>query len=346
MNLLEFSDDILECILGMLDVRSLLAAEASCTTLRRLGSRVTLQSMTVIPSRHQATVAWVTSRTRDNASRVKGLVASRCLHNSTDAHWVRHLTSLESFEAWFCRLSPGLLYYLPSGLQHLHIHRLSLGACASKSFATNWIPRSFPRLQSLRVTFMPEYDIITLDNVSALHSLRDLEFRGPSCTTSVHTLPPSLTSLHLESMEILCASSVQLPEKLRVLQLASESALTDIPLESMMPTSMPDLEVMSVTCQNPARMAVPFDRTPGLRTMAVEFQVAMLPNPAEITGVPHLRRLDMRASRCFVWVDSAHGENSWTQPHSHLARDKLMDLHMTGLRGGVPCDIKSWLLST
>ena len=234
-------EDVLRLILARLGTRSLLRVGSTCRALRKLSLELPLKPTLTGWQNTHAMRRWLL--TPHVAARVVELSA-RCAAWGP-CPWLRSLPALTRLTVAFSRVSPMALVNVCDTIQHLDLHRLRPSGGTS-NFCTGVLAR-LSALHTLRITFAPGWDVVTL--LMPQQHLRELELRQAPLV--LVRRPPRADVVKIHACDAIACSDRLGP----CTRLALECCDTSIPLSALLPEDVSGLTDLSVVC--PSRATVP-----------------------------------------------------------------------------------------
>lgn len=291
MDLLDLPLDLLNHIMGLMNVRCLLCAASTCRTLRALAAELPLHPV-------------MTSQTRMTDWLVQSNVAPRVVSlTARCSMWGRcsflgALTALRALTVSFGHVRSSMMRFLPVTLEHLDVHRL--GASSEGDVFLTKCLRRFTRLHTLKLTFKPSWDIVVLDGLEEL-PLRHLEIR----------LAPSLvlrSPLRIKKVHLHAVNAFINPFEICSEDLSIECVDGVVPLDLMVtPESCRNLRRLSLC--SPHRVTVPsLQHMHKLEHLHVRYDSALMPL-VHMTGLANLASLHLE-TRYGVAVAGRHAKLS------------------------------------
>lgn len=284
-SLLDLPHDALRCILRLLNVRSLLAAECTCGTLRSLARELPLHPVMTTRARM---MRWLEAL--HVAPRVMSLTARCSMWGRCP--FVSSLVSLRRLVVSFGRVNAPVFRHLPASLEHLDLHRLD---CEHGDvFDTRRLAR-LTNLRALTLTFTRHWDVVVLGELPA--RLERLSIRH--APVLLVRAPLRVARVRLHSVETLVCHHPIHAERLDLECLAGL-----IPLdEAITPATAPGLRDLRLSC--PGRASVPaLEHMRALESLALRYDCALLPL-RHLAAIATLRSLVLD-TRFGVAVSGSH----------------------------------------
>lgn len=258
LSLLDLPHDVLRHILRLLNVRSLLAAECTCGTLRSLTREQPLHPVMTTRARM---MQWL--ELPHVAPRVMSLTARCSMWGRCP--FVASLVSLRRLVVSFAHVSAPVFRHLPASLEHLDLHRLD---CEHGDvFDTRRLAR-LTNLRTLSLTFTRHWDVVVLGELPA--RLERLSIR--MAPVLLVRAPLRVAHVRLQSVEAFVCHH---PVHAERLDLECMGGL--IPLdEAVTPDTAPGLRDLRLSC--PGRASVPaLEHMHALESLRLRYDCVLLP---------------------------------------------------------------------